>query len=59
MARGSLGEDRSLENAVESDERAFELADNAFAIALRNRLRSKRKRLRDVNTDQVCVRLLL
>ena len=34
VARGSLGEDRPLECTVEPDERTFELADNALAIAL-------------------------
>jgi hypothetical protein len=36
MARGSLGEDWSLERTMEPDERPFEVADNTLAIALRS-----------------------
>lgn len=60
MARGSLGEDRPLECTVEPDERTFEFADNTLAIALQVRLRRKWKSfLKDTDTDQICVRLLL
>ena len=59
MTGGSLGEDRSLEYAMEPDKRTFELANDALAITLWVRMRRKRKRLRNVNTDQIYVRLLL
>ena len=53
MTRGSLGEDRPLECTMEPNKRTFELADDAFAITLRGRLRRMRKRLRNVDTDQI------
>lgn len=60
MTGGSLGEDWPLELTMEPDERTFELSDDALAIALQVRsLRGKRKRLRDMNTNQIYVRLLL
>jgi hypothetical protein len=39
MARGPLGEDRTLECTMELDERTFKIADNTLAIALGIRLK--------------------
>ena len=57
----SLGEDRTLERAMKSDERTSETPNDTLAISLRVQSghKGEEREQTEKKTDQICVRLLL